>query len=305
MKTWFLALALVPMGYANAADYTLEGRIIGFADKDHPLSKHRGFCYVAIQDSKASFSRIYQRIDDAGICTTAQVAYLLREPVKAAGQIDRFPIVPRLKSIELKRNDRPHVLPVADAQAAARKYAMRGYVSGYMAQKKSSCQIAIATSDLRYRDAYHLVSDQRMCKFALAAYVSRSAISAKAISSGSAASEITDLEARRSEATYWPPYHDHGATRGEYGLYGPVGGYALTRGGGSCFVAIDGDLPRSNGYHQVQDRSSCAALLSAYLSGSPVAVVAERAAGDEVNHLTKVDVGAEQKAYWPPYGQRR
>ena len=299
MKPWLFMLALVPASYASAyGDIPLQGKIAGFVHKDHPRAKGGNFCYIAINDTAASFNNIYLRIEDSGMCRVAEVAYQLGEPVRAAEYIPGFPFVPAVSSLELKRDDRPHAFIDPRSQALDKGYGLKGPLSGYKAGKKGSCEIAIATEDARYSDAYHYVEDSRMCTLALAAYALRGQVSAVTKSRDATTKEIIQLEVTRGSAPYWPPYHVDSALS-HYALHGPVGGYVLFKNDPSCFVSIKGDGPYNNGYHLAKDRSTCSTLLDAYFSGSPVAVGVKSLSN--FNQIMRADLADDHKAYWPPY----
>jgi len=196
------------------------------------------------------------------------------------------------------------VLLAADCGAAVyagTKYAMTGPVSGYMTGDNGSCYVAITSSDWYYKDGYHFVSDRQMCTFARAIYMLRSDLRARAeVRYGTDTNAITDFEAVRDSAPYWPPYRaaNHVA---EYKLIGPVNGYLLVRGNRSCFVSIKGNAALSNGYHEVKNRSHCVTLFGAYLEGSTVYLSAKKTGG--INQIVKVELGDSPKVYWPPYGK--
>lgn len=301
MKSWLFMLALAPASYANAhAGDPLQGKVVGFVHKDHPLAADGNFCYIAISAAASPFDNTYLRIEDSGTCRLAQAAYQLGEPVKVIADLsnDLAVFIPVVKSLELKRDDRPHAFRDPRSQALEKAYDMNGPLSGYKAGDKGSCDIAITTKDSRYTDAYHYVEDRRMCELAFMNYVLRSAVSATAASRNATVKEIITLEVTRGGVPYVPPYHVTSALD-HYALSGPVGGYKLSKKGPPCFASIKSDAPYGNGYHTVKDRSTCNVLLSAYFSGSPIAVGVRSGTG--FNQIVRVDLATDHKAYWPPY----
>lgn len=191
------------------------------------------------------------------------------------------------------------------ALGSAEAYDLKGVISGYMTGPDGACNIAIdGPANGIYNNGYHRVSDARTCNFARAIYALRGeAVRArtKVTPGRDGPNEITELEASRGGASYWPPYRD-GNAADHYGLIGSVNGYLRVANNKSCFVSIKSSAFHGNAYHEVKDRAKCRALLYAYADGSEnVAVHVER--GEGMNRITEVDLTQSDGPRW--YGSEQ